>query len=120
MTLSGCEADMGFLIKYNSDLIPQYIRQIDYLNTPDESFSTDHSYFHSMTIDEDSNSLFVVASTANLDNTDSMFVDGVQFPANKNAFFLRFDKTSGRFLSYGAVPSSRISTFRGRANLTNV
>ena len=120
MTLSGREADMGFLIKYNSDLIPQYLRQIDYRNTPDESFSTDHSYFHSITIDDDSNSLFVVASTANLDNTDSMFVDGVQFPANKNAFFLRFDKTSGRFLSYGAVPSSRISTFRGRANLTNV
>ncbi|MBP9990573.1 MAG: T9SS type A sorting domain-containing protein [Bacteroidales bacterium] len=120
MTLSGREADMGFLIKYNRDLIPQYIRQIDYLNTPDESFSTNHSYFHSMTIDDDSNSLFVVASTANLDNTDSMFVDGVQFPANKNAFFLRFDKTSGRFLSYGAVPSNRISTFRGRANLTNV
>lgn len=120
LTLTGREADMGFLIKYNSNLIPQYIQQIDYRNTPVSSFSTDHSYFHSMAIDEDSNALFVVASTANLENTDSMFVGGVQFPANKNAFFLRFDKNSGHFLSYGAVPSNSISTFRGRANLTNV
>ena len=120
MELKGREANIGFLIKYNSDLDPQYIRQIDYQKTTLESYSTDHSYFHSMSIDEDSNALFVIATTCNLENTDSMFIGEVQFPANKNAFFLRFDKATGQYLSSGIVPSNSISTFRGKVNSSGI
>ena len=77
-------------------------------------------WFHSMAIDEDSNSLFVIASVDNLVPTDSMFVEGVQLDANNKALFLRFDKNTGCYLSYGIVPSNKRSTFRGKTKQTNV
>ena len=120
MALEGKEATMGFLIKYNSHLEPQYIRQIDYQNTPTYGYSTDNYWFHSMAIDEDSNSLFVIASVDNFVPTDSMFVEGVQLDANNKALFLRFDKNTGRYLSYGIVPSNKFSAFRGEVNRTDV
>ena len=120
MALEGKEATMGFMIKYNSYLEPQYIRQIDYQNTPTYGFSTDHYWFHSMAIDEDSNSLFVIATVENFVPTDSMFVEGVQLDANNKALFLRFDKNTGRYLSYGIVPSNKFSAFRGEVNRTDV
>ena len=120
MALEGKEATMGFLIKYNSHLEPQYIRQIDYQNTPTYGYSTDNYWFHSMAIDEDSNSLFVIATVENLVPTDSMFVEGVQLDANNKALFLRFDKNTGRYLSYGIVPSNKFSAFRGEVNRTDV
>ena len=120
MALEGKEGTMGFLIKYNSHLEPQYIRQIDYQNTPTYGYSTDNYWFHSMAIDEDSNSLFVFASVDNFEPTDSMFVEAVQLDANNKALFLRFDKNTGRYLSYGIVPSNKRSTFRGITNQTNV
>ncbi len=120
MALEGKEADMGFLIKYNRHLEPQYIRQIDYQNTPTNGYSTDNYWFHSMAIDEDSNSLFVIATVENFVPTDSMFVEGVQLDANNNALFLRFDKNTGCYLSYGIVPSNKRSTFRGKTKQTNV
>lgn len=110
MALEGKEATMGFMIKYNSHLEPQYIRQIDYQNTPTQGY-LDYYYFHNMAIDEDSNSLFVIASVANDVPTDSMYVDGVQLDANNNALFLRFDKNTGCYLSHGIVPSNKFSTF---------
>ena len=120
MALEGKEGYIGFLIKYNSHLEPQYIRQIDYQNTPTYGYSTDNYWFHSMAIDEDSNSLFVFASVDNFEPTDSMFVEGVQLDANNKALFLRFDKNTGRYLSYGIVPSNKRSTFRGKTKQTNV
>ena len=120
MALEGKEATMGFLIKYNSHLEPQYIRQIDYQNTPTYGYSTDNYWFHSMAIDEDSNSLFVIATVENFVPTDSMFVEGVQLDANNKALFLRFDKNTGRYLSYGIVPSNKFSAFRGEVNRTDV
>ena len=120
MALEGKEGYIGFLIKYNSHLEPQYIRQIDYQNTPTYGYSTDNYWFHSMAIDEDSNSLFVIASVDNLVPTDSMFVEGVQLDANNKALFLRFDKNTGCYLSYGIVPSNKRSTFRGKTKQTNV
>ncbi len=120
MALEGKEATMGFLIKYNSYLEPQYIRQIDYQNTPTYGYSTDNYWFHSMAIDEDSNSLFVIATVENFVPTDSMFVEGVQLDANNKALFLRFDKNTGRYLSYGIVPSNKFSAFRGEVNRTDV
>ena len=110
MALEGKEATMGFMIKYNSHLEPQYIRQIDYQNTPTQGY-LDYYYFHNMAIDEDSNSLFVIVSVANDVPTDSMYVDGVQLDANNNALFLRFDKNTGCYLSHGIVPSNKFSTF---------
>ena len=120
MALEGKEGYIGFLIKYNSHLEPQYIRQIDYQNTPTYGYSTDNYWFHSMAIDEDSNSLFVIASVDNLVPTDSMFVESVQLDANNKALFLRFDKNTGCYLSYGIVPSNKRSTFRGKTKQTNV
>ena len=120
MALEGKEGYIGFLIKYNSHLEPQYIRQIDYQNTPTYGYSTDNYWFHSMAIDEDSNSLFVIASVDNFVPTDSMFVEGVQLDANNKALFLRFDKNTGRYLSYGIVPSNKFSAFRGEVNRTDV
>ena len=120
MALEGKEGYIGFLIKYNSHLEPQYIRQIDYQNTPTYGYSTDNYWFHSMAIDEDSNSLFVIATVENFVPTDSMFVEGVQLDANNKALFLRFDKNTGRYLSYGIVPSNKRSTFRGKTKQTNV
>ena len=120
MALEGKEATMGFLIKYNSHLEPQYIRQIDYQNTPTYGYSTDNYWFHSMAIDEDSNSLFVIATVENFVPTDSIFVEGVQLDANNKALFLRFDKNTGRYLSYGIVPSNKFSAFRGEVNRTDV
>ena len=120
MALEGKEATMGFLIKYNSHLEPQYIRQIDYQNTPTYGYSTDNYWFHSMAIDEDSNSLFVIATVENFVPTDSMFVEGVQLDANNKALFLRFDKNTGCYLSYGIVPSNKFSAFRGEVNRTDV
>ena len=120
MAWEGKEADMGFMIKYNSYLEPQYIRQIDYQNTPTNGYSTDRYYFHDMAIDEDSNSLFVIATVANFVPTDSMFVEGVQLDANNNALFLRFDKNTGRYLSHGIVPSNKYSNFYGTIHNTNV
>ena len=114
MALEGKEADMGFLIKYNSHLEPQYIRQIDYQNTPTLGYSTDYYRFHNMAIDEDSNSLFVNVSVENTEHADSMYVDGIQLLADKNALFLRFDKNTGRYLSHGIVPTNGSSTFRGK------
>lgn len=110
MAFEGKEGNMGFLIKYNSHLEPQYIRQIDYQNTSTHG-NSDYYYFHNMAIDEDSNSLFVIASVANDVPTDSMFVEGVQLDANNNALFLRFDKNTGCYLSHGIVPSNKFSTF---------
>ena len=120
MALEGKEADMGFLIKYNSHLEPQYIRQIDYQNTPTYGYSTDNYWFHSMAIDEDSNSFFVIATVANDVPTDSMFVEGVQLDANNNALFLRFDKSTGRYLSHGIVPTNKYSNFYGTIHNTDV
>jgi hypothetical protein len=120
MALEGKEGTMGFLIKYNSHLEPQYIRQIDYQNTSTYGYSTDNYWFHSMAIDEDSNSLFVISSVDNFVPTDSMFVEGVQLDANNKALFLRFDKNTGCSLSYGIVPSNKRSTFRGKTKQTNV
>ena len=113
MALEGKEADMGFLIKYNRHLEPQYIRQIDYQNTPTHGYSTDYYRFHNMAIDEDSNSLFINVTVENTEHTDSMYVDGVQLLADKNALFFRFDRNTGRYLSHGIVPSSGSSTFCG-------
>ena len=67
--------------------------------------------FHNMTIDEDSNSLFVIASVACDVPQETMYVDGVQLNANNNALFLQFDKNTGRFLSYGIVPTNKCSNF---------
>ena len=119
MALEGKEGTMGFLIKYNSHLEPQYIRQIDYQNTPTQGY-LDYYYFHNMAIDEDSNSLFVIATVANDVPTDSMFVEGVQLDANNNALFLRFDKNTGCYLSHGIVPSNKYSNFYGTIHNTNV
>ena len=119
MALEGKEGTMGFLIKYNSHLEPQYIRQIDYQNTPTQGY-LDYYYFHNMAIDEDSNSLFVIATVANDVPTDSMFVEGVQLDANNNALFLRFDKNTGCYLSHGIVPSNKYSNFYGTIHNTDV
>jgi hypothetical protein len=120
MALEGKEATMGFLIKYNSHLEPQYIRQIDYQNTPTYGYSTDNYWFHSMAIDEDSNSLFVIATIADFVLTDSMFVEGEQLDANKNALFLRFDISTSRYLSHGIVPTNKYSNFYGTIHNTDV
>ena len=120
MALEGKEGYIGFLIKYNSHLEPQYIRQIDYQNTPTYGYPTDNYLFHNMAIDEDSNSLFVIASVANDVPTDSMYVDGVQLDANNNALFLRLDKNTGHYLSHGIVPSNNQSTFYSITPPTNV
>ena len=120
MALEGKEGYIGFLIKYNSHLEPQYIRQIDYQNTPTYGYPTDNYLFHNMAIDEDSNSLFVIASVANDVPTDSMYVDGVQLDANNNALFLRLDKYTGHYLSHGIVPSNNQSTFYSITPPTNV
>ena len=119
MAFEGKEGNMGFLIKYNSHLEPQYIRQIDYQNTSTPG-NSDYYYFHNMAIDEDSNSLFVIASVANDVPTDSMYVDGVQLDANNNALFLRLDKNTGHYLSHGIVPSNNQSTFYSITPPTNV
>ena len=118
MAFEGKEATMGFMIKYNSHLEPQYIRQIDYQNTSNDGYY--NYYFHDMAIDEDSNSLFVIATVANDVPTDSMFVEGVQLDANNNALFLRFDKNTGCYLSHGIVPSNKYSNFYGTIHNTNV
>ncbi len=110
MVLEGKEVFMGFLVKYNSHLEPQYIRQINYLNTQTQGYY-DYYFFHNMTIDEDSNSLFVIASVACDVPQETMYVDGVQLNANNNALFLQFDKNTGRFLSYGIVPTNKCSNF---------
>ena len=118
MAFEGKEATMGFMIKYNSHLEPQYIRQIDYQNTSNNGYY--NYYFHDMAIDEDSNSVFVIATVANDVPTDSMYVDGVQLDANNNALFLRFDKNTGRYLSHGIVPTNKYSNFYGTIHNTNV
>ncbi|MBR3724807.1 MAG: hypothetical protein IKN11_05390, partial [Bacteroidales bacterium] len=118
MAFEGKEATMGFMIKYNSHLEPQYIRQIDYQNTSNDGYY--NYYFHDMAIDEDSNSLFVIATVANDVPTDSMFVEGVQLDANNNALFLRFDKSTGRYLSHGIVPTNKYSNFYGTIHNTDV
>ena len=118
MAFEGKEATMGFIIKYNSHLEPQYIRQIDYQNTSNNGYY--NYYFHDMAIDEDSNSVFVIATVANDVPTDSMYVDGVQLDANNNALFLRFDKNTGRYLSHGIVPTNKYSNFYGTIDNTDV
>ncbi len=118
MAFEGKEATMGFIIKYNSHLEPQYIRQIDYQNTSNNGYY--NYYFHDMAIDEDSNSVFVIATVANDVPTDSMYVDGVQLDANNNALFLRFDKNTGRYLSHGIVPTNKYSNFYGTIHNTDV
>ncbi len=118
MAFEGKEATMGFIIKYNSHLEPQYIRQIDYQNTSNNGYY--NYYFHEMAIDEDSNSVFVIATVANDVPTDSMYVDGVQLDANNNALFLRFDKNTGRYLSHGIVPTNKYSNFYGTIHNTDV
>ena len=118
MAFEGKEATMGFIIKYNSHLEPQYIRQIDYQSTSNNGYY--NYYFHDMAIDEDSNSVFVIATVANDVPTDSMYVDGVQLDANNNALFLRFDKNTGRYLSHGIVPTNKYSNFYGTIHNTDV
>ena len=118
MAFEGKEATMGFMIKYNSHLEPQYIQQIDYQNTSNNGYY--NYYFHDMAIDEDSNSVFVIATVANDVPTDSMYVDGVQLDANNNALFLRFDKNTGRYLSHGIVPTNKYSNFYGTIHNTDV
>ncbi len=120
MALEGKESTMGFMIKFNSQLEPQYIRQIDYRTTPTLTYTGHVNIFYNMAIDEDSNSLFVLASVANYVPTDSMFVEGVQLDANLNALFLRFDRNTGRYLSYGVVPTNKRTTFYGAFGGTDV
>jgi len=122
MAFEGKEGNIGFMIKYNSQLEPQYIRQIDYQNTTETTYDhpTDSYIFYSMAIDEDSNSLFLLASVANDVPRDSMFVEGVQLDANHNALFLRFDRNTGRCLSYGVVPTNKRTTFYGGFGGTDV
>ena len=103
-----------FLLKYDSTLIPIYIKQIEYGELAgDLRLIYRHGIFHSMTIDEDSSSIFVSSSVFN-NNNEVFYIDSTEIELQKNAIVLRFDKETGRFVSYGYAKSSTMTTMRGR------
>ena len=103
-----------FLLKYDSTLIPIYIKQIEYGELAgDLRLIYRHGIFHSMTIDEDSSSIFVSSSVFN-NNNEVFYIDSTEIELQKNAIVLRFDKETGRFVSYGYARSSTMTTMRGR------
>jgi hypothetical protein len=103
-----------FLAKYDSDLSPIYIKQIDYGVLENGISVLDrHNLFHAICIDEDSNALFVSA-TVNNDSNEPLFVDNNVIELRKSAIILRFDKESGNYITYGNANSSTRTFFSGK------
>ena len=95
-------------------MVPIYIKQIEYGELAgDLRLIYRHGIFHSMTIDEDSSSIFVSSSVFN-NNNEVFYIDSTEIELQKNAIVLRFDKETGRFVSYGYAGSSTMTTMRGR------
>ena len=102
----------GMVIKYSDNLDFAYVKHVNFSDT---SFHRNYSNFHKICFDEDSNSLFMLASLCNYSQTvyhDScdVTIDGSSIDiTNKSACFLRFDKSTGEYLNYGKAASNNSS-----------
>lgn len=109
LTFRTSEQYSAYLIKYSSDMTPLYIVQ----PTHNECSSVLNSLtnFHTLKVDEDSTSLFVLATIHKYDQSSIVSINNNILDLDKNACFLRIDKNSGEVVSYGKAPSSDLTSF---------
>jgi hypothetical protein len=122
---AGC-ANLGFIIKYDTTGKPQWANQLygkkNFSST--EVFPYYTSTVYNSTVNEDNNSVYIIGSAV-YDTTycKLYFDDSTQYYSQNNnpyaggAFFARFNKETGKYLSHGLSISTRGTGFYA-TNLT--
>ncbi len=121
---AGCE-NLGFLIKYDTTGEPQWANQLygkkNFNGT--EVFPFYFSEIYNSTVNEDNNSVYIIARAAYdtiyckmyLDDTtefvfdQSNLINPIRTPMNGGVFFVKYNKETGDYLSYGTSISSEIT-----------
>ena len=109
LSIRTSEEYSSFIIKYSNEMIPIYVVQ----PTSNESpvILNNLTNFHTLKIDEDSNSLFILATILKFEQNTQISINNNILDIDKNASFIRIDKNSGEIISYGKAPSSDLTSF---------
>ena len=113
----------GMMIKFDSTLMPQNIIQLS-MNNNTQNNSATINVFNECVFESDSNSVIILGSLArsSQDNgCDLMLEEHSLSLADRCAYFIRINNSTGELQSYGYVPSSSQTTFRmGTSNRKSV
>ena len=102
----------NLLIKYNSDLVPQFVKQLHSTNergNTSELFIPRWFFSGTVEFDDETNSLYWTGAThktsagcSHTDNTDiNIFYGNDTLDLVNNFYWLRLDRDDGRLISYG-------------------
>ena len=113
----------GMMIKFDSTLMPQNITQLS-MNNNTQNNSATINVFNECVFESDSNSVIILGSLARSSQDygcDLILGEHSLSLADRCAYFIRINNSTGELQSYGYVPSSSQTTFRmGTSNRKSV
>ena len=113
----------GIMIKFDSTLMPQNITQLS-MNNNTQNNSATINVFNECVFESDSNSVIILGSLARSSQDygcDLILEEHTLSLADRCAYFIRINNSTGELQSYGYVPSSSQTTFRmGTSNRKSV
>ena len=113
----------GMMIKFDSTLMPQNIIQLS-MNNNTQNNSATINVFNECVFESDSNSVIILGSLARSSQDygcDLILEEHSLSLADRCAYFIRINNSTGELQSYGYVPSSSQTTFRmGTSNKKSV